>query len=128
MNYTCLNSIRRLVECLGMREYGFIPEKSVVQAAGRELERHAAEDHGLKIIKEMTKHGPSYRFDFDILLRMILMAHGLHDFAATSSIGKHAPVMVAWTLDGAELTKLLSHVTAGIKVVDLLSISLVARK
>ena len=41
--------------------------------------------------------------------------------ADQSGCNEHHPVVLAYTLDGAALSKYLSHVTAGIKIVDLRS-------
>ena len=53
-------------------------------------------------------------------MRLIREAHGLTFFAtSTAALMGHAPVLIAHTLDGAVLTDALSHVTAGVKIVDL---------
>ena len=119
LNYRCLNALRKFVEELGFREEGLIPEKTKVRDAATKLEGYA-DSLGLKINVETTEHGPSYWFDLDILMRLILEAHGLSFFAtSTAALLGHAPVLIAYTLDGAVLTDALSHVTAGIKIVDL---------
>ena len=49
---------------------------------------------------------------------MALTGHGLDTAAETTSRDIQKPVLIAYTLDGAQLTNALGHVTAGIKIVD----------
>ena len=49
-------------------------------------------------------------------MRLILEKTGLAKFAVTGS--GFAPVLLAFTIDGARLTNHLQHVSAGVKLVD----------
>lgn len=53
-----------------------------------------------------------FAFDYDMTLRLILTTFGLYEIAQRSSIE------ICITLDGAELCDYLSHLTAGIKIID----------
>ena len=118
LNYECLNSIRRGVEELERFEIGLTPERSAVARAAKLLEEHAIMDLGLGFTETRNEHGPTFKFDLDILLRMALTGHGLDTAAETTSRDIEKPVLIAYTLDGAQLTNALGHVTAGIKIVD----------
>ena len=74
------------------------------------LKRHASDDHQLHIEHFNSQHGPNYQFDLEILVRLILTAHNLEEHARASMCGIAAPVLIAHTLDGAQLTNKLGHV------------------
>ena len=118
LNYECLNSIRRGVEELKRNAIGLIPERTSVANSAKLLEEHAKNDYLLGFNEEVNKHGPTFSFDLDVLMRLVLTGHGLDVAAQTTSKKTHQPVIVAYTLDGAQLTNTLGHVTAGIKIVD----------
>jgi hypothetical protein len=95
------------VEELSEHTIGVIPHGTTIAKYAKLLEKHAASYHDLNILVERTTHGPSLSFDYDTLIRMILIGYGLDKYAATNS--GHKPVMIAHTLDGAMLTAHLGH-------------------
>ena len=118
LNYECLNSIRRGVEELKRNAIGLVPERTSVANTAKLLEEHASNEYLLGFKESVNQHGPTFTFDLDVLMRLVLTGHGLDVAAQTSSRKTHKPVIVAYTLDGAQLTNTLGHVTAGIKIVD----------
>jgi hypothetical protein len=116
LNYGSIEGIRKGVEELSRCEVGVIPSYSTIARCARELESHATNSHGLGIMESQTIHGPVFSFDFNQFMRLIMKGFGLIDHAATASQSK--PVMICWTLDGAQLTNQLGHLTGGIKIVD----------
>ena len=75
------------------------------------LEKHAEEEYGLGIFEDDTPHGPMHWFDFEILMRLLLDAFDLTQYAVTGSTAK--PVLFAAKGDGAQFTAYLSHFTIG---------------
>ena len=87
-----------------------------IKNAARQLEEHTVAEYGLQIEESVSRHGPSYMFDLNIYLRLLLDGYQLSQYAMSGSSEK--PVLIAYTLDGAQLTMNLGHVTAGVKIVD----------
>ncbi|CAB9529733.1 hypothetical protein SEMRO_2605_G332420.1 [Seminavis robusta] len=117
LNYEACNSLRSGVEELPKSSQdGVIPHGTTIARTAKQLERHAEVDFGLTIVETINDHGPTLRFDFEIYLRMILSGFGLDQHAETGSLSE--PVLLAHTLDGAQFTAHLGHVTAGIKIID----------
>ncbi|CAB9505987.1 hypothetical protein SEMRO_250_G098940.1 [Seminavis robusta] len=117
LNYEACNSLRSGVEELPKSSQdGVIPHGTTIARTAKQLEQHAEEDFGLSIVETINDHGPTLRFDFEIYLRMILAGFGLDHHAETGSLSE--PVLLAHTLDGAQLTAHLGHVTAGVKIID----------
>jgi hypothetical protein len=71
------------------------------------------ENH-LSCTKITTPHGPAVQFNYEQLVRLLVKSYGLVEEIATTTGG----VELAWTLDGAKLTKKSGHVTGGFKLVD----------
>jgi hypothetical protein len=116
LNLACIDSIRKGVEELPKSKQGFFPSSSTVAIAAKQLEMHAVNEHGFNIMQTDTVHGPVYAFNIHNLIRKGCKAFDLEQFATT---GSHAPpVKITYTMDGAQLTNDLAHVTGGIKVVD----------
>jgi hypothetical protein len=118
LNLSCIESIRKGVEVLQKREQGFMPSSSTVARVAKRLEIHAVNQYGFDIHERTTLHGPVYSFNIYNVIRQVCKAFELEleEFAATGS--GHPPVQITYTMDGAQLTNELGHVTGGIKVVD----------
>jgi hypothetical protein len=101
---------------LPKQSVGVIPAGSTIAECARKLEAFASKTYGLEIKETMSTHSPSFSFDFDIYVRLILDGYGLSKYAETGS--KARPILLAHTMDGAQLTSMLGHVSAGIKIVD----------
>jgi hypothetical protein len=104
LNYGSIEGIRKGVEELSRCEVGIIPSYSTIARCARELEAYASESHGLTINERQTDHGPVYYFEFYNFIRLLLSGFGLLEHARTGSSSK--PVMICWTLDGAQLSRL----------------------
>ena len=59
-----------------------------------------------------TPFGEMIQFDIKKMLRTVLRAYGLHSLAVNKSVS------VTQSMDGAQLSKNLSHTTGGIKISD----------
>lgn len=116
LNCEACNGTRTGVEELPKRAVGLIPSGSAVSKTAGELERHASEVHHLDTQEKTSQHGPSHHFDQNTLLRMLLTGFCPDSFAEMGSSVK--AVLLSCTMDGAQLTDNLGHVTAGIKIVD----------
>jgi hypothetical protein len=109
LNYTGIEVLRG-VEGLDKWEQGALPARSTIQKQARKMY-----DVGQQIIPIMPVQcplGEMFMFDYERKLRLILKTFGLEEVASRSSIE------ICITLDGAELCDYLSHLTAGVKVVD----------
>ena len=73
-------------------------------------------EYGLTFEEVHSPHALSYAFDCATYLRLIVKCQGMTDIAKTGSTEE--PMMLAVTLDGALLTALLGHVSAGLKDID----------
>jgi hypothetical protein len=116
LNYGSIEGIRKGVEELCRYEIGIIPSRSTIARCARKLEQHASVDHGLEILETITPQGPVFSFEIYNFIRTILRGFGLIDHAKTGS--SSSPVMICWTLDYAQLTRELGHLTGGLKIVD----------
>jgi hypothetical protein len=116
LNLSSIDSIRKGVEELPKSKQGMIPSSSTVANAAKQLEMHAVLEDGFSIQQTDTVHGPVYCFDIHNLIRKVCKAFHLEQYAMTGS--QAAPVKTTYTMDGAQLTNDLGHVTGGIKVVD----------
>jgi hypothetical protein len=115
LNYQSLNHLRTGVEGLAKGQRGFIPHGSTVRLRAVALQDHAVLRWKLGFSNEQTDYGRLFKFDFDILFRLIMERTGLEKYAADPEAD---PVVVAFTSDGAKLTNHLNHVTAGVKLLD----------
>jgi hypothetical protein len=109
INYNGLEALRK-VEGLEPYEQGFLPGRSSVQRCAASLF-----ELGQKIVpveKVLSQLGEMFKFDYEKMVCFILKAFSLHEIA------QHSSVELCITLDGAELTKDLGHLTFGIKVTD----------
>jgi hypothetical protein len=97
-------------------EQGFLPSGSTVGKCAKQLELHATSEYQFDIKQVDTIHGPVYSFDIHNLIRKVCQAFLLESYAVTGFFS--APVQLTYTMDGAQLTNDLGHVTGGVKVVD----------
>jgi hypothetical protein len=116
LNLGCIDSLQKGIEELEKRSQGFLPSGSTVALCAKQLESHAVAEYGFYIHKVDTRHGPVYSFDIPNLIWKVCQAFSLEQYAVTGSTA--APVQLTYTMDGAQLTNDLGHVTGGIKVVD----------
>jgi hypothetical protein len=109
INYNGLESLRKL-EGLRSYEQGCLPSRMSVQRCASSLH-----DLGQEIIpfhKVECELGEMFVFNYERLVRFILKTFLL------DSIAENESVELCITLDGAELTKDLCHLTFGIKITD----------
>jgi hypothetical protein len=109
LNYSGLEVLRS-VEGLGWYEQGLLPARSTIQKQARRL--YEVGQTVIPIEAVECRFGEMYQFDFEKKLRLILKTFGLEQIASESG------VEICVTLDGAELCDYLSHLTAGVKIVD----------
>lgn len=109
INYNGLEALRRVE---GLRDYerGILPSRSSVQRCAKEL--HELGQELIPVKKVQSELGEMFQFDYEKMVRFILRAFSLHEIA------QRERVELCITLDGAELTKDLCHLTFGIKVTD----------
>jgi hypothetical protein len=116
LNYGSIEGIRKGVEELSSYEMGIIPSSAAIARCARQLERHASLDHGLEILETKAPQGPVFLFEIYNFIRLLMKGFGLVELAKTGSTS--SPVMLCWTLDYAQLTRELGHLTGGLKIVD----------
>jgi len=110
-NLGCVDTFRS-IESLGRYEQGAICSAQTVKKAGDELEAYALANH-LSFKEIDTPHGPGIEFDMEELVRLIVTSYGLAEIDSTTG-----GVELAWTLDGAKITKKAGHICGGFKLVD----------
>ena len=111
LNYESINLLRD-IEDLHKYERGGLCERTAVQRSARKLEKHG-DDNILKLTPIDTPFGPGFKIDLEQAVRLILRAYDLEQHATTG------PVSLATTMDGGTLFGTSTHVTAGIKIIDL---------
>jgi hypothetical protein len=106
------NGLEALHQVEGLRDYerGILPSRSSVQRCSKEL--HEVGQELIPVKKVRSELGEMFQFDYEKMVRFILRAFSLHEIAQREC------VELCITLDGAELTKDLCHLTFGIKVTD----------
>jgi hypothetical protein len=109
INYTGLESLRA-VEELEKNQYGCLPSRSAVQQCAYQLQELG--QNVVTMERVPSNLGECYQFNFEKQLRFLLQAFSLHDLAQRES------VEICITLDGAELTKDLCHLSFGVKITD----------
>jgi hypothetical protein len=109
INYNGLE-ILRSVEQLQHYERGCLPSRSSVQRCADEL--HKLGQKLVPVTKQLCAVGELFAFNYGKMLRFILKTFSLYEIAQRDA------VHICITLDGAELTKDLSHLTFGVKVTD----------
>jgi hypothetical protein len=109
INFTGGESLRKM-EDLGSYEWGFLPSQAMIQLCAKEL--HQLGQHLIPFSKVDCQLGEMYQFDYEKMVRFLLLHFSLHEYAKRGSIES------CITLDGAELTKDLCHLTFGVKITD----------
>jgi len=109
INFTGVEALRQ-VENLGRYERGFIPGRSSIQRCAAEL--HQVGQEIIPFYKVPSELGEMYQSHYEKMVRYVLKMFHLNEIA------QHEQVELSITLDGAELTKDLCHLTFGIKVTD----------
>ena len=115
INFRSLTQIRSMVEQCGINKIGLFPSSTAVANTGYELEAEA-DKLDLTFTSAPTDFGQLYQFDLESVVRFVVEKYDLGKDAQSGS--ETSKVMLAVTLDGAVLTKYLSHVTLGIKLID----------
>jgi hypothetical protein len=109
INFTGVEALRK-VEDLGSYERGFLPSRAMIQLCAKQL--HELGQHLIPFSKVDCQLGEMYQFDYEKMVRFLLLHFSLHEYA------KRGSVELCITLDGAELTKDLCHLTFGVKITD----------
>jgi hypothetical protein len=109
INYNGLEAIRKY-EGLGYNERDCLPSRAPVHRCPQEL--HQLGQQLVPVKKVPSPLGEMFQFHYEKMIRFILRAFSLHEIVQTVSFE------LCITLDGAELTKDLTHLTFGIKVMD----------
>jgi hypothetical protein len=86
------------------------PSLKAVGKAKKLLDEEAKRVIGFEC--KLTKHGEVYFINFIKALRLLLKASGLHRIAMTESVN------IALAIDGADLIRDRTHVSAGVKITD----------
>jgi len=109
INLTGLESLRQ-VENLADYQRGYLPSRATVQRCASEL--HSLGQELIPITRVPCDLGEMYQYEFEKVTRYILKAFSLDHVAKSES------VELCITLDGAELTKDLCHLSFGVKMTD----------
>jgi len=109
LNYSGVEALRS-VEGLGRYERGILPSRSQIQRVAYQL--HEVGQHHIPFSKQDSEVGESFAYDYEKFIRFLLKTFKLYEIAQVES------VELCMTLDGAELCKGLSHITAGVKITD----------
>lgn len=109
LNYRGIETLRR-AEGLQKWELGFLPSRSNLQEKARRM--YEVGQTVCPIKHTPSELGEMFIFDYEPTLRLILKTFQLDEIAQRESIE------IVITLDGAELCDYLTHLTAGIKIVD----------
>ena len=104
------STIKALRDVIDHEKIGLFPSASSVDRARAKLDHHAAEVIGYE--RRETVYGEVFFLNFDKALRHLLKATQLHDIALGDG------VKVSLSIDGADLFKDRTHVSAGIKITD----------
>jgi len=109
INYTGIEALRR-VEDLQKHERGILPCRTSIQNCAAEL--HEVGQNTIPFEKVNCPLGEMYQFHYEKFIRHILKTFKLDIIAQRESIE------LCITLDGAELTKDLCHLSFGVKMTD----------
>lgn len=104
-------SIFRTIEGTAKGKHGMLPSSSSVKNSLKELNQYMDVEH-FTFTQNYMDHGEVIGFDVEKMIRFIIQRYGLHDHAI------NGPVELAVTVDGAQLTNDIGHVTLGVKLVD----------
>jgi len=89
---------------------GLFPSLKAVSKARKLLDEEACRIIGYECRR--TQYGEVFFMDFNKSLRLLLKACNLHDLAQRES------VQIALAIDGADLIRDRTHVSAGVKIID----------
>jgi hypothetical protein len=103
-------TIKALHSVLDESKIGLFPSPSSNDRARAKLDEHCQNISGCE--RKMTKYGEVYFINFDNAIHLLLKATGLYDKAQRTNVS------LAFTADGAALTKSRTHVSCGVKVTD----------
>jgi hypothetical protein len=109
LNYNGVETLHS-VEGLGKYQRGSLPSRSQIQRASYEL--HSIGQQHIPFEKKESALGEMFQYDYELYIRFLLKHFKLHDVAQRES------VEFCITVDGTELCKGLSHLTAGVKITD----------
>jgi hypothetical protein len=110
INFKGIETLRQ-VEQLQPHQQGFLPSRSSLQACSVKLHEKVGQ-HLIPFKKVENASGEMFLFDPEKMVRFLLKTFQLHEKA------QREPVEMCITLDGAQLTKDLCHLTFGIKITD----------
>ena len=111
LNQSCINILRE-VECLGKYgRYGYLCSSNKVKKIQKIVHEEMSKMCPYIIINENGIDG--IQFDYDKMLDFIVNMFKLDRIKSTTG-----GVRIAITLDGADLSRTVQHVTCGIKIVD----------
>jgi hypothetical protein len=100
---------------------GWLTAKNYLQQANSKA--HAAAQHVTPFQEIPATNLDGFSFNYSKILIFLLEMFQLHDIVRDLS---QPPVQLACTLDGANISKFVSHVTAGIKILDPGAIDLIS--
>jgi len=109
INYTGVEALRQIEE-LQKYQQGFLPCRTSIQKCAAEY--HQLGQNLIQFEKVNSDLGEIYQFHYEKLIRHILKTFRLDEIAQQESIE------LSITLDGAELTKDLCHLSFGVKITD----------
>ena len=112
LNYGAIEELRKLEKRKNQK--CCMPGTMKVGQTARDLEEYAKTI--IPWSDENTEYGPTYQFQFEPILRFLMESYGLTEYCLETCTGPS--VLLSFTLDGAALTKYLSHLLAGVKIVD----------
>jgi hypothetical protein len=104
------SSIQALRDVIDEHQENLFPSVSAVSRTRKLLDAEAGRLIGYEC--RHTQHGEVFFLNFNKTLRLLLKACGLHDIAQTES------VHIALAIDGADMIRDRTHVSAGVKITD----------
>jgi len=103
-------TVSSLRDIIDQSNDGFFPSTSAVSRARVALDKHALNVVGWR--KEDTRYGEVFFLNKENALRALLKATNLHELATKES------VKISFCVDGADLVRDRTHVSAGVKITD----------
>jgi len=104
------STIQALNEVIDEDKLGLFPSPSAVDRARAKLDAYAFEKIGYE--RRVTPYGEVFYLNFQKALRLLLKACKLHDRATRER------VKISLSIDGADLFRDRTHVSAGVKITD----------
>ncbi len=103
-------TIKALHSVLDKNKTGLFPSPSAIDRSRKQLDEHCMKVIGCE--RKMTRYGEVYVINHERAIRLLLKATGLYEKAQRSN------VHLAFTANGAALTKSRTHVSCGVKITD----------